>query len=356
LSEPGDNTTATIEGGPRGSRGRVVRIVVQVVGFLGGLAALGWCIKTAFKPENREQFAKLSDAPASQIVTLLGLSLLTVILNGLAFWISLAPVRRLRLLDVLATNGVCTFLGYVPFKAGAIVRVIIHNRRDKLPIATIGAWFTALAAVMAASFTVMCIVAVKYGKIDLTWLLLTVAGCALTGTLIVATARYFKGERGIQRMERLVGLTRIAALKKPLRWKVWLQLHDGFEMLASPGAVLGGMANRIVDSGVQSMRFVIAARIFGVELTLQQALLVSLVYFIVGVVSPSGLLGLREGGAAVLGGKLLEQAGLNEDQSREMLAAVALLVSATEAIAYLVAGGLGLAWLRPDRLLKLRKA
>jgi hypothetical protein len=155
-------------------------------------------------------------------------------------------------------------------------------------------------------------------------------------------------------MEKLVGLTRIDALKRLLRWKVWLQLHAGFDMLSSPGAVFGGMANRLVDTGVQAMRFVVAARIFGVELTLQQALLVSLLYFIVGVASPSGLVGLREGGAAVLAGQLLQKAGLSSEQGRSMFSAVALLVSATEAIAYLAGGALGLAWLRPDRLIRLR--
>ena len=336
------------------NKGRGWRIAIQVIGFLAGLAALGWCLKTAFKPENRAQFAKLGEAPASLLVAMLGLSLATLVLNGLAFWISICPVRRLKVMDVIATNGVCSFLGYVPFKAGAIVRFIIHNRRDKVPVATIGAWFTALAVVMAATFTVMCVSAIKWGRLDAAWAAMTLGGTIAAGVLIVGLATRFRGEKGLQRIERLVGFTRIAALKKPLRWNVWLQLHSGFDMLASPVAVGGGMTIRLIDSAVQAMRFVIAARIFGVELTAQQALLVSLLYFVVGVASPSGLVGLRDGAAAVLAGKLLERAGLSSEQGRDMFTAVALLVSATEAAAYLFGGAVGLAWLRPDRLLKLR--
>lgn len=333
---------------------RALRIAVQIVGFLAGIAALGWCVHTALKPENREQFAKLSTAPTKLIILMLLLSLVSLILNGLAFWIALLPVKRLKVVDVLATNGVCSFLAYLPFKLSAIMRFVIHNRRDKVPVATISAWFATLAVVMAVVFTVMIATVLHYGKIDAIWLVLTLGGLGVSGLILLLIARRFRGEIGLQRMERLVGFTRIPALKKPLRWKLWLQLHAGFDMIASPGALYGAMLNRLLDAGVQAARFVIAAKIFQVDLTLEQSILVSMLYFIVGVASPSGLVGLREGGAAVLAGQLLQKAGLSSDQGRSMFSAVALLVSASEAIAYLTGGAIGLAWLRPDRLLKLR--
>jgi hypothetical protein len=342
------------------NRGRAVRIAIQIIGFVAGIAAIGWCLKTALKQENREQFAKLADAPAELIALMLGLSLLTLALNGVAFWVAIRPVKRIPLPDVLATNGLCTFLGYLPFKAGAIVRFAIHNRRDKVPVATIGAWFGSLAVVMLLSFAVMTGAAIGRGRIDPIWFALAVGLALASGGVLIAVARAFRGEPGLQRLERLVGLTRIAALKRPLRWNIWLQLHAGFDMLSSPGAVLGGMANRMLDSAVQAARFVVAAKIlkltsFPIEdFTLQQALMVSLMYFIVGVVSPSGLAGLREGAVGAWAAPLLAMAGMHSADDERTFIALGLLVSATEFFAFVLGAGLGLAWLRPDRLLKLR--
>lgn len=343
-------------------RGRAIRITVQILGFLVSLGALGWCLKTALSPKNREQFAKLADAPTELLAAMLGLSLLTLALNGLAFWIALVPVKRLRVADVLATNGLCTFLGYLPFKAGAIVRVAIHNRRDKVPVAMIGAWFGSVGVVMALVFGVMIATAVMRGKIDAVWAVSAIGAAAALGTVGMVLARVFRGETGLQRMESLVGLTRIEALKKPLRWKVWLQLHAGFDMLSSPGAVYGGITCRMVDSVVQAARFVIAAKILKVtgfpieDLSPQQALMVSLLYFVVGVFSPSGLIGLREGAVKGFGAPMLAMAGMSSADGENTFTALVLLVSATEFFAYVLGGGMGLAWLRPDRLLKLRKA
>ncbi len=147
-------------------------------------------------------------------------------------------------------------------------------------------------------------------------------------------------------------MTRIAALKKPLRWKVWLQLHDGFEMLSSPWAVAGGLCNRMLDTAVQSARFLVAARILGIDLAPQQALLVSMLYFIVGVFSPSGLAGLREGAVKVWAVSLLAMAGMSSEDGSVTFNSLTLLVSATEFVSFLIGGALGMLWLRPDRLFR----
>lgn len=335
-----------------GQSKRGLKIAIQVVGTLAGLASLGWCLKTALKPESRAQLAKLWEAPAYLIVAMLGISLLTLALNGLSFWITLFPVRRLRVVDILATNGICTFLGYLPFKLGAVTRFVIHNRRDKIPVATCGAWFAALAVIMLTNFGIMVGTAILRGKIDLVWGVMTIGALVVAGLLIVGVSRVFKGERGLQRMEGIVGMTRIAALKKPLRWKLWLQLHAGFEMLAHPGAVAGGLANRLVDAGVQSLRFMVAARILQIDLAPQQALLVSMLYFIVGIFSPSGLAGLREGAVGAWAGSLLVMAGMTGEGAEANFNNLGLLVSATEFVAFLIGGGLGMLWLRPDRLFR----
>ena len=140
-------------------------------------------------------------------------------------------------------------------------------------------------------------------------------------------------------------------LGRLLRTKLWSNLHAGFDMLASPFAVGGSVLLRIADMSVHTTRFVVAATILGKALPLEQALPISVVYFLVGVVSPSGQAGLREGAATGLAGVLLAKTGATQETAATF-APVALLVSATEAIVFLAAGVLGLLWLRPDRLLR----
>ncbi|HRQ74272.1 MAG TPA: hypothetical protein PLU35_14715, partial [Phycisphaerales bacterium] len=136
---------------PNARRKPYLRLAVQGLGFVAGLVLLGWCVRAALSPENREQLSKLGDAPAWAVAALLGLSVASVALNGLAFWCALLPARRLHASDVIATNALATFLNYLPFKLSAISRVVIHNRRDRVPLLTIGGWFGAVLGVMVVS-------------------------------------------------------------------------------------------------------------------------------------------------------------------------------------------------------------
>lgn len=308
----------------------------------------------ALKPENKEQFAKLSQAPAGMLAAMLGLSLATLVINGLLFWIALTPVRRLRPADVVATNGVCTFLAYLPLKLGAVTRVLIHNRRDRVPVVLIGSWFAAVAGVMAAAFAPMLAAVAWRGRVDWVWLAAVGAAEAAVAAAIVAVAGVFRGQRGRDRIHRLVRSLRLRPLEPLLESKLWTNLHAGFDMLASPRAVGGAVALRVLDVGVQSARMVVAAGIFGLVLPVQQAIPLALTFFLVGAMSPAGLAGLREGAATGLVGVLLAAAGGSDDVSTKF-APVFLLVTATEAVVYLAGAAAGIAWLRPDRLLRLRR-
>src|SRR5690606_21428503 len=113
------------------------------IGFLVGLALLGWCVSIALSPENREQLDRLADAGWRPIALLVVLSGLSLALNGAIFWLVLLPARRLRAADVIATNALATFLAYLPFKISLIVRALIHQRRDRVPLVLLGAWMSA---------------------------------------------------------------------------------------------------------------------------------------------------------------------------------------------------------------------
>ncbi len=350
---PGPNPSAPV---PR--KRRVVRVLVQVVGFAAGLASLGWCISKAFRNDPHDpvnKFERLLHAPRELLIAMFALSFATMVVNGLLFWVGLLPVRRLRATDVVATNGICSFLAYLPLKAGAIVRVIIHNRRDGVPLLTIGAWFASMGVVIAAAFGPPILGVLWLGTIDRDWLYavgaMELAGAAAT----VIGARLFKGQQGIDRLTSIAHAFHLRPIKAFLRSGIWAKLHPGFDMIASPGAVATSMVLRMVDVCIQSGRFLVAAKILGVDLPLSQAMPISLTFFMIGVVSPAGMAGLREGAATGLASVLLKKTGASEDDYSSF-AAIALLVTATEAIVFLASAAMGVAWLRPDRLLSLRQS
>ena len=58
----------------RAGRRSVGRTIVQLVGFLISLGALGWAVSVALKEENRAQLENLRSASVGQIMAIVGLS------------------------------------------------------------------------------------------------------------------------------------------------------------------------------------------------------------------------------------------------------------------------------------------
>ncbi|HZW10133.1 MAG TPA: hypothetical protein VFF69_09545, partial [Phycisphaerales bacterium] len=228
---------------------RVLRLSFQGLGFVVGLLLLGWCVRAALSAENREQLAKLRDADPGQIGVLFALSAATLAINGLIFWATLRPVRKLRALDVLATNALCTFLAYLPFKLGAVTRVAIHNRRDRVPLLTIGAWFGAMLVVMLAAYVPATGASLWRRGVDAAWWITGLGGAAMLAALAVAGARPLAGERGVARLHRALGGARMPLLAALARSERFAQLHAGAAMLASPKAVAACTLLRLVDVG-----------------------------------------------------------------------------------------------------------
>jgi len=334
------------------SRRHILRLLVQLVGLLAGIASLWWCVSMALRPENREQIGRLLHAPVHLLLAIFALSLATVVINGLLFWVMLSPVRRLRVADTVALNGLCQMVSYLPLKLGAVTRILVHNRRDGVPLAMIGAWFAALLVPMALAYLPPIAALMVLPRMDGRWVAAVVATELAGIVVLVLFARVFRGTTGLDRLARVLGAIPVLPLGRVLRTKLWGNLHSGFDMLASPAAVGGSVLLRLADMSVHTLRFVVAASILGTALPLEQALPISMVYFLVGVVSPSGQAGLREGAATGLAGVLLAKTGATKETAAAF-APVALLVSATEAVVFLSTGLLGLLWLRPDRLIRV---
>lgn len=330
---------------PSGPR-RVARIALQCGGFIAGLALLGWCVSLAFKPENRHQLEHLREASPAQLLGLLGLSLATLLVNGLIFWVTIRPARRLRAPDVLATNAIATFLGYLPFKLGLVVRIAIHNRRDRLPLLTIGAWFAAMAITLSIAIWPPALAGLWRKTLDGPWLLTTAAAVISLTAAAILMARHFAGPPGLARLHRVFGRLPIAG--PAMHTRAFTQLHSGFDMLGHPRSTTAAVGLRLLDLVIISARFALASAIIGAPIPWDSAFLVAATFFIIGLLSPFGVLGTREAGVTGIAALLLP----GGDSAGQNFAIVALLVSATEAIAYLAAAGVGLAWLRPDRLFR----
>ena len=341
------------EAGTRAGGRRRLGAIVQVVGFVGALVLLGWCVAKALSPENREQLAKLSEASAGQIVGLLGLSVLTVTINGLIFWIIIRPVKRIPAADVIGTNALATFLAYLPFKLSVVSRFVVHNRRDGVPVLTIGAWLAACGGMFVATLGPVLAVSLWRRGIDAWWWSGSVAGVVASTGAVLAVARAFRGDEGLARLHRITDPMKIGLVNRALRTERFRQVHDGFAMLSCPWAVFGAAGLRVLDVTVVSARFLIAAAVLGVGLSWQDAGLMGATYFIIGVVSPVGSLGTREGGTLALASAV----GIAAAQGTEaggVLAVVILFVSGTESVVLIAGAGFAVAWLRADRLLRGR--
>lgn len=321
-----------------------------------GLLMLGWCVRAALSPDNREQLAKLGEATPGQIAALLGLSACTLVNNGLLFWITLRPVKRVPAVDHVAINGLCTFLAFLPFKLGAVLRVAIYNRRDRVPVLTIGAWFGVMLVALAGTYLPTMGASLWRHGVDGLWWVGSVGGAAVLLGAAVVVAWPFAGERGLGRLHGLIDRSRLPMMGRLARSDHFTRLHTAADMLASPAHVYGAGLIRLFDLGVMSARFVVAGSIVGIGFGWEEAVLAASAYYLIGVVSPFGMLGSREAGTAWMLGAvgLASATGQSAQEVARSLTVLTLFITGTESVVLLAGAAAGTAWLRPDRLLRAK--
>jgi hypothetical protein len=302
---------------------------LQVLGFALCLVALIWCVRAALSPENREQLARVTSAPGA-IAALVALTLLSLLCNGLIFWATLRPVRRVPLADMLAINALGTFLAYLPFKASMFARVAIHNRRHALPVTLTAGWFAAIAAVLLCTVGPPTAASLWRGRLDAPWWIASLGGIAALAVVMVVVARRIA--RWLAPSSALTTRARAALAN----------IAQAFVILADARAVAATIALRILDTAAQALRLMLAASVIGHPLAAGDAVIISVCFFVIGIVSPAGMLGVREAGAAGVAG-ILAVAGSHE------FAPVALLVGSAEAVTNLAAAALGVTWLLATR-------
>lgn len=327
---------------------RVLKTVFQLLAFVAAIVMLVWAAKVPLRPQNRESLEALRDAPLIYPVGLCLLALGTTVVNGLQFWVQLTPVRRLRVLDVQAVNAVATVLAYL-FKISVLFRVLVHNRRDRVGLLTIGAWFAAVAAVMGCVLVPFAVAGAWRQKPDLVWGAVSLGSAIALCAVMLAISRYLAQEHHWIWFSKLVHRFPMPGIARRLLEKPDGPLdraHEGVRMLADPRVLVCAVLLRLTDVTIQATRFYLAARVLNVPLGVDQAVLAGSVYFMIGAVYPAGQLGAREGGTAWL--LRLVIPGFDLDR----FIVVVLLVTATEMLTVLLAAAAGTAWLRPDRLLR----
>ncbi len=327
------------------SRRNRVRLVVQLAGFLIGIALLLWCARIAFSPENRAQLESLGEAPAELVVLLLALSAVTVIVNGVMFWFVLRPVKKIDLGGALATNALATFLSYLPFKLSLMARIAIHRQRDGVPLALIGPWFAAVGVVVVATIMPMVLMLIVRPVIDGLWFVMLFILLLISAGLLTALARLIGGQRGLRMVQSLSDRQPIGFIRRFTRSETFLLFDEAIAMLASYPQSLGAVMLRVVDLAAMAGRFYVASRIVGTPLMSDESIVGSATYFLIGVFSPVGALGTREAGTA----GILDAFG---EIDIDLLITISLVVTAAEMVVFTAMAAIGIAWLRPDRLIR----
>jgi hypothetical protein len=318
------------------------RVALQVVGFLVGLGVLAGCAYLAFSnPEHRAKLWRLTEAPWWQLAALLGLSMGTIVLPGLVFRSVIRPVRRLRAMDAVAVNGVCSALSYMPFKMSLVFRVLYHRRVDGIPLAEIGGWMAATAGIILVSLGPPAAASLARGKMDAWWWVIALGGLAAGGVVTLAVARWLSSDAGWAALTGLARATRLKIAERVVESERFEQVHRGVVMLADARAVWGTLGLRVLDMSVQAARFYVAAMAVGVEMTPGQAVIAGVMFFFLQAAAPTGVAGVREGGTAAVLGLL---------NLPEGVLVVVLTVAAAEAVMNVVMGLGGAAYLRVDRV------
>ena len=321
-------------------------LLVQILGFAIGIALLGWAVREAMNEQNQQQLARLKDATPIELLTLMALPTISVGLNGLIFWIMLNPIHKIRATDVIATNAIATFLAYLPFKLSVVSRFVIHNRRDKVPIFTIGAWIICEAILMLAVFVPLTLISLWQQQLNAIWWISVLVSIPVLTIVGSKLSMLLSGESGRSRIAR-AGMGS-ASWSKLINSTAFIRVQSGIEMLANTRGALGVVSMRILDVAAFAIRFYFAALVLDLPISIQDSILLGATYFMVGAASPFGMLGTREAATIAMASMVgISSAAITQDHSGQVpIAATVLFVTAAEALVNLACAGFGIAWLR----------
>jgi hypothetical protein len=287
------------------------RIAVQVTGFVVGAALLAWIVVHAMKEGD---WRRIAQAPPLLIAALLGCTLVSTLLNGASFWVTVRPIRQLGFADLQRLNVVANMLNYAPIRLGALARVVYHMRVDRLGLLEIGAWFSVVAAILLLGAGSALVATLARDRVDWIWALL------VAGQMVLGVAVF-----------RVLATLPLAA-----------RYGQGLDRVARDrGAMWGAMGLRALDLGTYVGRMAVAVAILEIDLSAGNVVVLAMVALAASLI-PFGRLGFREFCVAAAGQRLGMMAGDVESRMNQL----ALVESAGEALVFLPLGMLFIPWLR----------
>ncbi len=293
------------------------KLVLQLLGFAVGVALLVWIIHGAIeqgKGEEINAWDHLRGADPLLVIAMLACTLISAVINGSTFWITVRPMKRLRFWDLQCLNLVGNMLNYAPVRLGAIARVLYHMHVDRMGLLQIGGWFAFIGYMLALGAGSCLLATIIHDSVDWIWGAL-VLGQMILGGLIL---RVVVGNQLITRHGR--GIDRIIA--------------DG-------RAVWGAIGLRLLDLSAYTGRMAIALAILQIELPVSHIVVLAIVALASSLI-PFGRLGFREFCVAITASRL---SMLQSDVELEMNA-LALIESAGEMLVFIPLGAVALLWYR----------
>ncbi len=286
---------------------------LQAVGAVIGVALLIWAVSLVFSTENAEARTRLMQASPRLVFFLAAATFAGVLVVGCTFWLTLLPVRRIRLLNVLTVNAIAMVLTVLPFKVGFAMRIVLHHRIDVLSFKLIFSWVSAVTALGAASLMPLAGVSLWRGEVDMWW-------WVAFGASVLATH---------------VGGWRFSCWTKrgALKGRASRLILHADDITSRPSAVIMHGISRTTEMALLAIRFSIAsAIILGTPIDVGPAIILAATFVFLSVVAPVGALGVREWGVALVG----EAVGLD----LEPIMTITLLVTFSELV---IAGLIALA-------------
>jgi hypothetical protein len=287
------------------------KILMQLAGFGVGLALLAWIIHNAL---GEGDWGRIARADPRLIAAMLGFTLVSALLNGSTFWITVQPIAPLRFWDLQRLNVVANMLNYAPVRLGAIARVLYHLRLDGLGLLQIGAWFSFIGYTLALGIASCVLATIVHARVDWVWAGL-VAGQLLLGAMAIRVAG---------------GLPLVARHGRGID-----------RMINDHRSLWGAIVLRVTDLGAFTGRMAVAAAILDISLAPGQIVVLALVALAAQLI-PFGRVGFREFCVAATG----HQLSLLASDAEYNMNQLALIESAGEALVFIPLGVLLLPWLR----------
>jgi hypothetical protein len=296
------------------------KIILQLIGWLIGVALLTWVIWGASRGGD---WSKVLHADPKLIAALLGCTVISSILNGTAFWITIQPLRPVRWRDMQLLNLVANMLNYAPVRLGMVARVMYNIRVDRLTLLQIGAWFALMTYVLFLGVGACLVATLAHDRLDWIWLGIVAALMALGGFAAVA----FAGHPNIARYTR--GVEQLVTRQRGLWIAIFL---------------------RLLDLGAYTGRMAAALAILDLDISATHIVKLALVAFATDLV-PVGKLGFREWCVSQVAAGIAIEA--TDQGTWDQLA---LVDSAGQMLVFIPLGAVSLFWYRSQWMVARRRS